>query len=57
MAIWDKKDPKDVEALTAKKAAEKVCGEPLLISGTKGRLRAEVWLAVSPQKKETFYSS
>jgi hypothetical protein len=55
-AIWDKQEPRDIEALSAKGAAEKACGEPLIAAGTKGKLRAEVWQVGSPQKKATFYS-
>jgi hypothetical protein len=54
--IWDKQDPQDVVASSAKEAAEKACGERLTAAGTLGKLRAEVWQTVSPQKKETFYS-
>jgi hypothetical protein len=56
MAIWDKQEPKNVEASSAQEAAEKACGERLITSGTPGKLRAEVWQVGSPQKKGTFYS-
>jgi len=55
-AIWDKQEPLLVEAASAKQAAEKVCGEALISAGTHGKLRAEVWPAGSPEKKETLYS-
>jgi hypothetical protein len=56
MGIWDKQDPQDVVASSAKEAAEKACGKRLIAAGTPGKLRAEVWQGGSLQKKETFYS-
>jgi hypothetical protein len=56
MAVWDKQEPQNVKAKSAKEAAEKTCGEPLTAAGTLGKLRAEVWRVGSPQRKETFYS-
>jgi hypothetical protein len=56
IGIWDKQDPRDVVASSAKEAAEKGCGERLIAAGTLGKLRAEVWQVGYPQKKETFYS-
>jgi hypothetical protein len=56
IGIWDKQDPRDVVASSAKEAAEKACGERLIAAGTLGKLRAEVWQVGYPQKKETFYS-
>lgn len=34
MGIWDKQDPQDVVASSAKEAAEKACGERLIAAGT-----------------------
>jgi hypothetical protein len=56
MGIWDKQEPQDIQASSSKEAAEKACGQPLIVAGPIGKLRAEVWQDVSPQKKETFYS-
>jgi hypothetical protein len=33
MGIWDKQDPQDVVASSAKEAAEKACGERLIAAG------------------------
>ena len=54
-AIWDKIEPRDIEAQDEQEAAESVCGEPLLERGVAGRLRAEVWPLSSPGAKKLFY--
>ena len=54
-AIWDKIEPRDIEAQDEQEAAESVCGEPLLDAGKHGQLRAEVWPPASPRKKKLFF--
>ena len=54
-AIWDKIEPRDIEAQDEQEAAESVCDEPLLERGVAGRLRAEVWPLSSPSAKKLFY--
>ena len=53
--IWDKIEPRDIEARDEQEAAESVCGEPLLDAGKPGQLRAEVWPPASPRKNKLFY--
>lgn len=54
-AIWDKKEPSDIEAQDEKEAAERVCGRPLSEGGKPGQLRAQVSLVSKPSEKKMFY--
>jgi hypothetical protein len=48
MGIWDKQEPQDIQASSSKEAAGKSLRRPLIVAGTIGKLRAEVWQDVSP---------
>jgi len=53
--IWDKLEPRIVEARDAKEAAEMACGSPLVEGEPKpGLLRAKVWPASNPAMKRVF---
>lgn len=55
-AIWDKIEPRDIEAQDEQEAAERVCGGPLVEGrGKPGQLRAEVWATAKPAAKKLFY--
>ena len=53
--IWDKIEPRDVEAQDEREAAESVCCESLVEAGALGLLRAEVWPLSSPSAKKLFF--
>ena len=53
--VWDKSEPRVVEAPDAKAAAEKVCRSSLIEGEPKpGLLRAKVWPASNPAMKRVF---
>jgi hypothetical protein len=53
--VWDKSEPRIVEAGDAKEAAEKACRSPLVEGEPKpGLLRAKVWPASNPAMKRVF---
>ncbi len=53
--VWDKSEPRVVEAGDAKAAAEKACGSSLIEGEPKpGLLRAKVWPASNPAMKRVF---
>ena len=54
-AVWDEKEPRDIEAQDEREAAESVCGGPLSVRGKAGQLRAQVWPASKPSSKKMFY--
>jgi hypothetical protein len=45
-----------VKEPSSKEVAGKASDEPLVVAGTIGNLRAEVWQEGNPERKETFYS-
>lgn len=53
--VWDKSDPRDVEALNEREAAEQIIGRSLQDAGKLGQLCAEVWLPSTPEEKSYFY--
>ncbi len=53
--LWDKNEPRDIEAQDEQKAAENVCGVSLSEEGKLGQLCAEVWPLSSPKAKKLFY--
>ncbi len=53
--LWDKNEPRYIEAQDERDAAEILCGEPLSEEGKLGQLRAEVWPVSSPKAKKLFY--
>ena len=53
--VWDKAEPRIVEARDAKEAAERVCGGTLVEGEPKPwLLRAKVWPASNPAMKRVF---
>ena len=53
--VWDKLEPRIVEAKDAKEAAEMACGSPLVEGQPNpGLLRAKVWPASNPAMKRVF---
>jgi hypothetical protein len=55
--IWDEKEPKETKAQDEMRAAERVCGGPLIEGGMLGKLRAQVWRPSKPSAKRMFYES
>jgi hypothetical protein len=53
--VWDKSEPRIIEARDPKEAAEKACGSSL-IDGQQnpGLLRAKVWPASNPAMKRVY---
>lgn len=55
--VWDKIEPRTIEADGAQQAAETVCGGSLRDAGKLGQLRAEVWEPAMPGGKWYFYEA
>ena len=54
-SVWDKAEPRIVEARDPKEAAERACGSTLVKGEPKpGLLRAKVWPASNPAMKRVF---
>ncbi len=55
-AIWDKIEPRDIEAQDEREAAVRICGGPLIEeAGKSGQLRAQVWPVSNPSARKLFY--
>lgn len=54
--VWDRQEPRRLQAATPLEAAEKACGERLVGTGPLGKLRAETWPADKPEEKSAFFS-
>jgi hypothetical protein len=54
---WGGNEPREVEAESAHRAAETLCGGPLEYTGRFSELRAEVWPINKPASKLLLYRS
>jgi hypothetical protein len=54
---WDGNEPCEVDAESAHRAAETLCGGPLEYTGRLGELRAEAWPINKPASKLLLYRS